>query len=371
MKVIAFYLPQFHEVPENNLWWGKGFTEWNNVKQATQLYANHYQPRIPSGHNYYDLSDLRNLHWQANLAKEYGLSGFCFYHYWFSGKLLLEKPGEAYLQDKTIDFPFCFSWANESWTNGWVSDDNKVLIPQQYGGIEEWKQHFEYLLPFFLDSRYITIDEKPLFIIYKPQGIPHLIDMLDYFQKSAVENGLAGLHFAYQHITYHRLNDIEGKAKFSFGIEYQPTYARNDYDKAGLVQETFLLGAYRTIIRKIKKRMNIGKPDLYSYREMWKYVLSRKPENEKMIPGAFVDWDNTPRRKIRGTVFQGADPEIFKRYFTKQVKRARDVYHKDLLFIFAWNEWGEGGYLEPDERYGLKYLEAIKQALIANHEFPK
>lgn len=370
MKVIALHLPQFHEVPENNEWWGEGFTEWTNVRKAQPLYHNHYQPRIPLTENYYDLSDVNALIWQTKIAREYGISGFCFYHYWFNGKLMLEKPIEIYLRNQACDLPFCLCWANETWTNGWVSENNDVIMAQTYGNEQEWENHFTYLLPYFRDLRYIRIDDKPLFVIYKPQDIPNLTGMLDYYQQRANECGLKGIHFAYQHITYHRKQDDEGKKRFSFGIEYQPTFARNDYDKAGLVQETYLLGLYRTIVRKIMNKLTEGKVKKFSYDAMWRYVLKRKPENEKMIPGAFVDWDNTPRRHHRGTVFQGATPQKFYKYFSRQVQRARDVYHKDLLFIFAWNEWGEGGYLEPDEKYGFQYLEAIKKALIENNEFP-
>ena len=148
-KVIAYYLPQFHEIPENNEWWGKGFTEWNNVKAAKPLYNGHYQPRIPFEKKYYDLSDIENMYWQADIARQHGLYGFCFYHYWFSDKPLLEKPIINYLNHKDIDFPYCISWANESWTNGWAKPDSSIIMEQKYGREEEWKKHFGFLLPFF------------------------------------------------------------------------------------------------------------------------------------------------------------------------------------------------------------------------------
>jgi lipopolysaccharide biosynthesis protein len=209
MKIIAFYLPQFHEIPENNAWWGEGFTEWTNVKKAQPLYRGHYQPRIPLGQNYYDLCRIETLVWQTNIARNYGISGFCFYHYWFNGKLLLEKPIELYLNHSECELPFCLCWANESWTNGWVSENNDVIMPQTYGGESEWESHFLYLLKYFKDPRYITKDGKPLLVIYKPQEITNLPLMLDYYQKRALEHGFEGIHFAYQHISYHRTDDPE------------------------------------------------------------------------------------------------------------------------------------------------------------------
>ena len=160
MKIIAFYLPQFHNIPENDEWWGDGFTEWVNVKKAKPLFDGHVQPKEPLNDNYYNLLDDNIKIWQAKIAKEYGVYGFCYYHYWFNGKLLLEKPMEQMLNNKKIDIPFCISWANEPWTKAWVNE-KKVLIPQSYGGVNEWKEHFDYLLPFFKDERYIKVHNKP------------------------------------------------------------------------------------------------------------------------------------------------------------------------------------------------------------------
>ena len=168
MKVIAFYLPQFHEIAENNEWWGEGFTEWVNVKNAKPLTKNHNQPHVPLNNNYYNLLNDDVKKWQIDLAKEYGIYGFCMYHYWFNGHLLLEKPVEQFLKNKELDFPFCLCWANENWTNVWAAEGNKILISQTYGDQEEWERHFEYFLPFFKDNRYIKEDGCPLLVIYKP-----------------------------------------------------------------------------------------------------------------------------------------------------------------------------------------------------------
>lgn len=388
MKTIAFYLPQFHAIPENDEWWGKGFTEWVNVKKAEPLYEGHYQPRIPLSENYYNLLDIDVMKWQVSLAKKYGLYGFCFYHYWFGGHKLLEKPVDAFLEHTEIDFPFCLCWANEAWTNAWVSSQNKVLIEQNYGSQQEWKEHFDYLLPFFKDKRYICVDGKPLMVIYRPELIDCLNDMLDYLQQLAKENGLAGLTFAYQQVFFAEQKDKDD-SRFAYQIEYQPSYAWRDMDKGG---HKFLSAAKKKLITGLenhwskmsdkRKKTCWGKAfelvldrvrdihpqglTIQNYDEVWKTVLSRKPTNEKSVPGAFVDWDNTPRRRQTGRVFEGASPEKFEKYMTIQIRRAKEVYHKDMLFLFAWNEWAEGGYMEPDEKYGHAYLEALHNALKAN-----
>ena len=194
VKAIAFYLPQFHPIPENDRAWGAGFTEWDNVRKARPLFEGHDQPRIPEKRNYYSLLDPAVRRWQSELALENGIFGFCYYHYWFArGKRLLEKPAESMLADPEAHIPFCFSWANENWSRRWDGGKNEVILRQDYGGRSEWQAHWEYLLPFFRDSRYITLDGKPLFLIYKPEEIPRLKDMLDCWQQAAKEAGFPGL----------------------------------------------------------------------------------------------------------------------------------------------------------------------------------
>ena len=228
MKIIAFYLPQFHNIPENDEWWGDGFTEWVNVKKSKPLYEGHYQPRIPLNNNYYNLLDDDVKKWQVDLAKKYGVYGFCYYHYWFSGHMLLEKPMEQMLMNKEIDLPFCICWANEPWTKAWVGDAKKVLIPQNYGREKEWKEHFDYLLPFLRDPRYITVGDKPLLVLYRPEIVGCLNEMLDYWNKLAIESGFKhGICFAYQNIDF---DMIKGKddSRFDYNIEFEPLYAYRD-----------------------------------------------------------------------------------------------------------------------------------------------
>ena len=365
MKIIAFYLPQFHEIPENDEWWGKGFTEWTNLKKAKPLFPGHYQPRKPLGGNYYDLLDPAVQEWQATIAQSHGIYGFCYYHYWFGGHMLLQKPAENMLARPSVSMPFCFCWANENWTKAWVSQKNTVLISETFGNEQEWIKHFEYLKPFFLDKRYIKYGNKPLFIIYRPELIDCLPQMLECWNSLAIKAGFDGVCFAFQQRSYH-LSAHYDPSLFDFEIEYQPGFSEFDMNK----RFPKLRKIYRSLSLFAEKHLHIDARFLFDkklskldYDEIWKEILSHEPESPKSIAGAFVDWDNTPRRGEKGSVIVGASPEKFKTYFSQQISHVVHSYSTDFLFIFAWNEWSEGGYLEPDEKFGYSYLEAIKESL--------
>lgn len=375
MKIIAFYLPQFHETEENNKWWGDGFTEWTNVRNAKPLYKGHNQPRVPLNNNYYNLLEKNIKYKQVELANKYGIYGFCFYHYWFDGKLLLQKPVEQFLADKNLNTHFCICWANEHWTNAWANKKTKVLIEQKYGEEKEWKEHFYYLLPFFKDKRYIKIDNKPLFVIYRPELINCLHQMLQFLDNEAKSCGFSGLSFAYQHAGYTFSQHCD-ESIFDYAIEYHPNCAQQfmNYKKPNVLDiikketATFFENKLKINIRETLKRKELKK---YDYDKIWNYIVNMEPRNDKCIPGAFVDWDNTPRKGERGFVIDGGTPKKFEYYMTKQIKHAKCDYKKDMMFIFAWNEWAEGGYLEPDEKNKYGYLEAIKSALEKNGELEK
>ncbi|WP_242258208.1 glycoside hydrolase family 99-like domain-containing protein [Streptococcus thoraltensis] len=374
MKTIAFYLPQFHAIPENDEWWGKGFTEWTNMKAAKPLFEGHQQPRIPLDNNYYDLLDEKTMEWQVKLAQEYGLYGFCFYHYWFDGHMLLEKPMEMMLKNENINFPYTICWANEPWTNAWKSDeDAKTLIAQRYGDEKEWKAHFDYLLQFFNDKNYITVDGKPLLVLYRPEIVDCLNDMLDYWQDLAIEAGFPGLCFAYQQVSYYLLENKD-ESRFTYRIEYQPGYARYDAQKNAGGMTSKLLSvktAIRNTASKIDKTFgtniaaNLTKSgtSFEDYDELCQAIINRHGEDEKSVAGMFVGWDNTPRRGARGRVCLGSTPEKFQHYMAEQVKNVKETYSNDMIFIFAWNEWAEGGYLEPDEENRYAYLEGLRESL--------
>ena len=373
MRIIAFYLPQFHAIPENDEWWGEGFTEWVNVKKSKKMFKNHYQPRIPLNNNYYNLLDDEVKLWQVNLAKENGIYGFCFYHYWFNGHMLLEKPVEQFLNNKELDIPFCLSWANEPWTKAWVSKSDSILIEQKYGREKEWKEHFDYLLLFFKDQRYIKNDGKPLFTIYRPEQIECLNEMLDYWTELAIDEGFPGIDFAYQHIDFDLMRNKDD-SRFKYNIEYEPGYALMDYlsntNKKIINFMKKIDDISFSIFNKKLSELYLKSVRTYSYDEIWKSCINHKPSSQKCIAGAFVDWDNTPRRGTKGVAYIGATPEKFEKYLIQKIRHVKEKYETDMLFMFAWNEWAEGGYLEPDEKFKDGYLKAIKNALIKTDEFP-
>lgn len=364
MKIIAFYLPQFHVFSENEKWWGKGFTEWTNVKNAMPIFKGHLQPRIPLNENYYNLLNVETLRWQSKLANEYGIYGFCFYHYWFDGKILMKRPMELLLENEDINQKFCICWANEDWTKAWAKKERTVLISQTYGEEKEWREHFKYLLPFFKDKRYIKLGKRPLFIIYRPELIRPLRNMIRIWNELAKENGLDGIALAYQQVTYNHMTSETGDL-FDFGIEYQPGYIRKQQQRTFSVIRRKIL---HEIVSKLRLPQKKWSTIYYDYDDTWERILKTEPRDKKMIPGAFVDWDNTPRYKEHASIVIGYSKEKFKNYLSMQIQRARKVYHKDMIFLFAWNEWGEGGYIEPDELFLYERLEAIKNALEENGE---
>jgi len=369
MKIIPVFLPQFHRIPENDEWWGDGFTEWTNVKSAKPLFKSHYQPRVPLDKIYYDLSEIETLKIQCESAKKYGIFGFCFYHYWFNGKLLLEKPLEMLRENDDIDINYCISWANHNWENTWTASPGaeKTLIAHDFDDENDWIQHFNYFLNFFKDPRYIKEDNKPLLVILAPNIIGKLNKMLSLWNGMAIQAGFSGMKFISQSAMSQHSNNWD-RSLFDYVIEFQPGYTnlrKNGWQKflliSGLLNHTTKIKKYLGI----KRRLAVPKNSLtfFDYDETWRKILSIKPSALNAIPAAFVDWDNTPRKGVRGSVCLGATPDKFYLYLKKLLHKTHTEYKQDKIFVFAWNEWGEGGYLEPDERYGYGYLRAIKNAL--------
>lgn len=375
MKVIPLYLPQFHTIPENDEWWGKGFTEWVNVRNAKPLFEGHHQPRVPLNNNYYDLSKVETLKWQCKLAKDHGIYGFCMYHYWFNGHLLLEKPMEMLLAHPEIDIKYCISWANHDWTDAWKAKDGncKTLIAHDFDDEQDWVNHFNYMLPFFKDPRYMTESNKPLMVIYVPNIIRKLNKMLDLWTKMAQESGFDGLTYIYQSATS-AIDNTWDKSRFSYGVEMNPQYVERVFNKRketippSLLKYSRLIKKIFHINRQLLPSRTSKEVRRISYDECWENILKLKPQSKKMIPCAFTDWDNTPRHRKNGYLFDGVTPEKFKYYFGKLVEKAKNEYSSDMIFVFAWNEWAEGGYLEPDELYKYGFLDAIKQTLITSNE---
>lgn len=375
MKVIALYLPQFHTFPENDEWWGKGFTEWTNVKKAIPLFRGHRQPNIPYHGNYYDLSSIEPMRQQAEIAKAYGIYGFCFYHYWFKGgKMLMEKPVERFRDTKNIDFHYCLSWANEPWTRAWDGSDKQVIMPQEYGGEPEWKEHFKYLNSFFEDERYIRIDGKPIIVLYRPDLIMELKEMMECWDMLAKQAGYNGICYIAQGAAFCGNPDSDFTL-FDYCMEFEPGYTRELYRKNNLKKTPslvlkssrcaamFIWSDFKTKLYT-KFGIKFKKPTkLFNYDTVSKVICKRTPVNRKMIPGFYPSWDNSPRRGEEGMIFAGSTPEKFEYYLRKRLASAKMKYKSDFLFINAWNEWAETAYLEPDEQNGYAYLSAIRNVL--------
>lgn len=363
-KVIAFYLPQFHAIPENNKWWGEGFTDWVSAKKAEPMFKNHNQPRVPYHNNYYNLLDKSTVKWQTHIAKKAGIYGFCMYHYWFgNGNQLLEKPAENFLEWKDINMNYCFSWDNNSWVRTWSrirgggtwttlentntisENDNGILMKQEFGNEEEWKEHFEYLLPFFKDGRYIKKDGKPIFVIYNITLFSCISLMIECWNRLANENGLPGIYII-------SMDAVPGKSSKVDGVlRFEPNYTRKEIER----DYPWISQKYMEVRKKFFKKL----PYILDYGFLWRKILKRSLTSDNEFIGAFVDFDATPRKGVNGFVTQGASPNKFYKYFSRLLMKT----NSEFIFLNGWNEWGEGAYLEPDEKYKYAYLIALKKAI--------
>ena len=354
-KIIAFYLPQFHEVKENNEWWGKGFTEWTNVKKTRPLYEGHLQPRYPLNKFFYDLMEKDTVKKQTQLANDFGIDGFAYYHYWFNGELLLEKPAENLLKWKEIKQNFFFFWANHSWYKA-ENGKKEILKNQNYGGSEDWKNHFEYMLKFFKDERYIKVDNKPVFGIYIPQDIPNYNEMIHKFNLWSKNAGFDGIYIINSVMNVKEINNINDELSNNAILYRQPNISRQ------------MVIRQRKIIR-IKNKIHglFNRPylircnydDIASKEENINDYLKNNTNKEKCLCIS-TGWDNTARHGHRGSVIDNFTIKRFQSCFHKLFVDSNKMGNR-FLFINAWNEWAEGMVLEPDNifRYGL--LEAIKE----------
>ncbi len=383
LKLIAMYFPQFHRIRENDEWWGKGFTDWHNVKAARPQFKDHYQPRVPLGLNYYDQSREDTVRWQVELARRYGIYGFCHYHYWFEGHQLLETPTELLLANPDIDIRFCLSWANETWSRRWDGLDHHILIQQTHTpDKEKWQKHFDYLVRAWRDPRAIRVDGRPVFVIYRPQRISRIDDMLAYWREQARRAGLPGLYFVFQ--KQYELPNRNCLRSFDAQFQFQPFEAiySPGFDKHS-IRHSPLLRLARRMPDRVQNRLRSIRARLYKqltfhdYDAVWKQMLQIRDDHGMVtFPGAFVDWDNTPRYKNRATIFRGASPERFRHWFAQlAASMPQRSLPEEFVFFNAWNEWSEGAYLEPDEQHGHAYLEAMQAVLEAvssasSNQFP-
>jgi lipopolysaccharide biosynthesis protein len=329
-RVIAFYLPQFHPIPENDEWWGKGFTEWTSVTRARPLFDGHYQPHVPADLGYNDLRDPAARQSQAELAHRYGIEGFCYYHYWFAGRRLLQHPFEDVLHSGKPGLPFCLCWANQSWTGVWHNAPDRILIEQTYPGPSDHEAHFTHLLPAFRDDRYIRVDGRPLFLIFDPRGLPIPDRTLLQWRDMADRAGLGGLFI------------------IAIGHLWRDS-----------ALET--LGFDGTVTKLVPPRIDAGQhPTFYDHEIAIDELVYLRAPGENDFPCVSPNWDNTPRSGRRGVVLHNSSPQLFRRNLLAALEAVADEPEdRQLIFIKAWNERGEGNHLEPNLRFGHGFLEQI------------
>lgn len=353
IRSIAFYLPQFHPIPENDEWWGKGFTEWTNVGKAKRYFKGHYQPRVPADLGYYDLRVPETRKAQADMARTYGIEGFCYWHYWFgNGKRLLERPFNEVLKSGEPDFPFCLAWANETWKGFHHGLTNRnVLIEQVYPGEKDVEAHFYEVLPAFLDKRYITVHGKPLFTIFKPMNLPDAKAFITQWQLLAIKNGLKGIYFV-----GHSYNKTEYQSLLNMSFDTVNMVRLFDFLK---LKRNFFSKVFRIGMNTV-----FGVPSVYSFKQASKSFSSTDDSSITCIPTIISGWDHTPRSGKHGLILHHATPELFEQHVTATLK---NIIHKPIedriVFIKSWNEWAEGNYMEPDLKYGSRFLEAFKRAV--------
>jgi len=365
IRPIAIYLPQYHPVPENDLWWGKGFTEWTNVVKAKPLYNGHYQPQLPSDLGFCDLRLAETREAQAQMAKAFGVHGFCYYHYWFNGRRILERPFREVLELGQPDFPFMLCWANENWTRRWDGMENEVLLKQDYSDLDD-VEHIRYLIKsVFADKRYIRIDGKPCFVIYKPFLLPNPVKTAQTWRQIAKEHGmelyLMHMVFGYRASVEHSL--VEG---FDAAIDFEPFGIRRMQpktpNKKSLAEK--ILQQIKFRLRKFSVK---GRLPLVSYENMFKNLASVHSYNFKLYPSLVPGWDNSPRRPKDPTlILTESTPEKFGQWFAKIHEDFKPFSNEEnLVFINAWNEWAEGNHLEPCVKWGTSYLEATAKILLS------
>ena len=313
---------------------------------------------MPLNGNYYCLLDDGVMEAQAELAKKYGVYGFCYYHYWFAhGKKLLEKPIERMLKNPNVDIPFCLCWANENWTRLWDGGRNEVIVAQDYDDMDNLNRHIDYLCEFFSDHRYIKQDGKPFFVIYRPNIIPNIKERLHYIRERVKNNGLPGLFIAAQYPEYLQMDGTCADLGVDAYIQNQPSFATFN-PLINILRTVKLLAPVYYLARKLRRQCRI-----IDYDDIWEKILAFRNNDPRFIAGAFKDWDNSPRRRRTGSLYRGVTPEKFGAYMRRLVQKVRNEYNFQYIFLNSWNEWCESSYIEPDERYGYAYLEALHDAL--------
>ncbi|WP_218079991.1 glycoside hydrolase family 99-like domain-containing protein [Anthocerotibacter panamensis] len=355
-QLIAFYLPQYHPIPENDTWWGKGFTEWTNVTKAKPLFPGHYQPHLPADLGFYDLRLPETRQAQADLASKYGIYGFCYYHYWFNGRRVLERPFTEVLSSGEPDFPFCLCWANENWTRAWDGQDRQILLEQKYSD-EDDKNHICQLAEAFSDKRYIRVNGKPLFLIYRTAKLPNPQRTLSLWREEAQKLGIGELFIGRVESNFTEERTDPTEFGFDAAIEFQP--------------DVFNLGIPLQQGRRWRLAQKLGLANIaysknlvFDYEQVVNHMLQKPQPTYTRFPCVTPFWDNTARRKNGAVILANATPELYEQWLSKVgVKAAQKPTDQNIIFVNAWNEWAEGCHLEPCQKWGLAYLEATQRAL--------
>ena len=363
LRSIAFYLPQFHPTPENDQWWGKGFTEWRNVVRAKPLFRGHYQPHLPADLGFCDLRVPETREAQADLAKAYGITGFCYYHYWFNGRRLLNRPFDEVLRTGSPRLPFCLCWANENWTRRWDGLEGEVLMKQDYSAVDD-QAHIEHLIGAFSDDRYIKIDGRPLFLVYRTNTLPEPARTAERWRKACKAARFPDLYL--MRVESYGSDISPASIGFDGAVEFAPNWysmpeRRFQRDKWDILQRVYnalqkaglMSWAYKT-------------HQVYSYAALSQRMQSRPPVSYVRFRCATPGWDNSPRRQREANIFYGSTPELYERWLQVIVRETLATRKGDerIVFINAWNEWAEGNHLEPDQRWGRAYLEATARAIL-------
>ena len=358
-RLIAFYLPQYHPIPENDRWWGKGFTEWTNVAKARPAFRGHEQPHIPADLGFYDLRLPEAREAQAGLARQYGIEAFCYYHYWFHGRRLLHQPFDEVLASGRPDFPFCLCWANESWTRAWDGRSGEVLIEQSYSE-EDDRAHIRWLARAFDDPRYLRVDDKPLFLVYRAARLPDPLRTTTLWREEARTLGIGEL-FLCRVESFRQEHTDPQEIGFDAAIEFQPEWSNLPpaLRRPKLLRGAAKLGLWRS--GYVRHR-------IYDYRQVVERMLRKPAPSYQRFRTVCPRWDNSPRRLRDAAIFRNSTPELYERWLRGVLAQANALPPEQrLIFINAWNEWGEGNHLEPCQRWGRAYLQATLRAVGAPH----
>lgn len=359
-RLIAFYLPQYHPVPENDLWWGKGFTEWTNVAKAKPLFRGHYQPHIPADLGHYDLRVPETRAAQADMAREHGIAAFCYYHYWFSGKRILERPISEVLQSGNPDFPFCFCWANENWTRTWDGTDRQVLLEQKYSN-EDDMNHIRSLIPALRDRRYFRINGKALLLVYRTEILPDPKRTAEVWRSEAYRSGAGELYLV-------RVEGFKsGIAPWDIGFDAALEFAPDWRNMGTLINR----GRWKERLSKLGLFPTVYfEHDIIDYSALVAKMLAKPDPSYPRFHCVTPGFDNSARRKEKSAIYINSTPQTYGDWLKEILSRTRSRFkdEEQIVFINAWNEWGEGNHLEPDLKWGKAYLEATRHALVSNSD---